>query len=29
VPVRYTLEMEQGWFAKRGVSAGKKITGLQ
>lgn len=27
-PVRYALEMEQGWFAKRGVNAGKKITGL-
>jgi len=28
-PVRYTLEMEQGWFAKRGFTAGKKITGVQ
>ncbi len=27
-PVRYALEMDQGWFAKRGVTAGKKITGL-
>jgi len=27
-PVRYVLEMEQGWFAKRGIQAGKKITGL-
>jgi len=27
-PVRYALEMEQGWFAKRGVTAGNKITGL-
>ena len=27
-PVRYVLEMEQGWFAKRGLQAGKKITGL-
>lgn len=27
-PVRYALEMEQGWFTKRGVTAGKKITGL-
>ena len=26
--VRYALEMEQGWFAKRGVTAGSKITGL-
>lgn len=28
-PVRYTLEMEQGWFANRGITAGKKITGIQ
>ncbi len=28
-PVRYALEMEQGWFAKRGLQAGKKITGLR
>ena len=28
-PVRYVLEMEQGWFAKRGLQAGKKITGLR
>jgi uncharacterized membrane protein (UPF0127 family) len=27
--VRYTLEMEQGWFAKRGITAGKKITGIR
>ena len=27
-PVRYALEMDQGWFTKRGVTAGKKITGL-
>jgi len=27
-PVRYTLEMEQGWFAKRGITAGKMITGI-
>ena len=26
--VRYALEMDQGWFAKRGVAAGMKITGL-
>ena len=26
--VRYALEMEQGWFVKRGVAAGSKITGL-
>lgn len=28
-PVRYTLEMEQGWFAKRGITAGKKINGIR
>ncbi len=28
-PVRYTLEMEQGWFAKRGITAGKKISGIR
>ncbi|HKO68844.1 MAG TPA: DUF192 domain-containing protein [Burkholderiaceae bacterium] len=27
-PVRYALEMDQGWFAKRGVLTGNKITGL-
>lgn len=27
-PVRFALEMEQGWFAKRGLSAGKQILGL-
>jgi hypothetical protein len=27
-PVRYVLEMNQGWFAKKGVKAGDKITGL-
>ena len=26
--VRYALEMDQGWFAKRGIAAGNKITGL-
>ncbi len=26
-PVRFVLEMNQGWFAKRGVKAGSKITG--
>ena len=25
-PVRYVLEMNQGWFAKRGVKAGTKLT---
>lgn len=27
-PARYALEMEQGWFAKRGISTGLKIGGL-
>jgi uncharacterized membrane protein (UPF0127 family) len=27
-PVRFALEMEQGWFAKRGLAPGAKITGL-
>jgi uncharacterized membrane protein (UPF0127 family) len=26
-PVRYVLEMGQGWFAKRGIVAGTKIAG--
>jgi uncharacterized membrane protein (UPF0127 family) len=26
-PVRYALEMNQGWFAKRGFKAGSKIAG--
>jgi uncharacterized membrane protein (UPF0127 family) len=26
-PVRYVLEMNQGWFAKRGVKAGSKLSG--
>ncbi len=26
-PVRYVLEMNQGWFAKRGVKAGAKLGG--
>jgi uncharacterized protein len=26
-PVRYALEMNQGWFAKRGVKAGTRLTG--
>ena len=28
-PVKFALEMEQGWFAKRGITADKKILGLQ
>jgi uncharacterized membrane protein (UPF0127 family) len=27
-PVRYALEMELGWFAKRGLGAGARIGGL-
>ena len=27
-PVRYVLEMNQGWFAKRGIKPGYKLTGL-
>ncbi|MEK8050686.1 DUF192 domain-containing protein [Ideonella sp. DXS22W] len=26
-PVRFVLEMNQGWFAKRGIQAGAKISG--
>ena len=26
-PVRYVLEMNQGWFAKKGIKAGHKLTG--
>ena len=26
-PVRYALEMNQGWFARRGVTSGSKLTG--
>lgn len=26
-PVRYVLEMNQGWFAKRGIAAGAKLGG--
>lgn len=26
-PVRYVLEMNQGWFAKRGIKAGSKLKG--
>jgi uncharacterized membrane protein (UPF0127 family) len=25
--VRYVLEMNQGWFAKRGIKAGSKLGG--
>lgn len=27
MPVRYVLEMNQGWFAKRAIKAGAKVTG--
>ena len=26
-PVRYVLEMNKGWFAKKGIKAGTKLTG--
>ena len=26
-PVRHVLEMNKGWFAKKGVKAGQKLTG--
>ena len=28
-PVRFALEMNLGWFAKRGIKAGAKIEGLE
>ncbi len=28
-PVRYVLEMNQGWFARRGLSAGARLDGLR
>ena len=27
-PVKYALEMNQGWFAKRGIGKGDKVEGL-
>lgn len=27
-PVRFALEMEQGWFARKGIAAGARLTGL-
>lgn len=27
-PVRFVLEMNQGWFAKKGLKAGSKISGV-
>ena len=26
-PVRYVLEMEQGWFARKGIQAGSRLSG--
>ena len=26
-PVRYVLEMNQGWFAKKGIRTGSRLTG--
>ena len=26
-PVRFVLEMNQGWFARKGIKAGFKLTG--
>ena len=28
-PARYALEMNQGWFAKRGIRPGTKISGIE
>ena len=28
-PAKYALEMNQGWFAKRGIKAGARIDGLK
>src|SRR5512141_156916 len=28
-PAKYALEMNQGWFAKRGIKAGAKVQGLE
>ena len=28
-PAKYALEMNRGWFAKRGIKAGAKIEGLE
>ena len=28
-PARYALEMNQGWFAQRGIKAGAKLGGLE
>jgi uncharacterized membrane protein (UPF0127 family) len=28
-PAKYALEMNQGWFAKRGIGKGDKVQGLE
>jgi uncharacterized membrane protein (UPF0127 family) len=28
-PVRYALEMQQGWFTQRGIRAGVRLRGLE
>lgn len=28
-PARYALEMNRGWFAQRGITAGSKVRGLE
>ncbi len=28
-PIRYALEMEQGWFARRGIGGGDRIAGVR
>jgi uncharacterized protein len=27
-PVRFVLEMNQGWFAKKGIKAGSRLSGV-
>jgi uncharacterized membrane protein (UPF0127 family) len=27
-PVRFVLEMHQGWFAKKGIKAGSRLSGV-
>lgn len=29
LPVRYALEMEQGWFRKNGIAPGDRINGIK
>jgi uncharacterized protein len=28
-PAKYALEMNQGWFAKRGIKSGAKVEGME